>query len=119
MTKSWNSKDNTIYTLPAALNMYYIHAASIISMGLFNIYNHVISQTGGGGGGTNGTSGSSYTLVCAVFQPSRKGAVSCLSPLLFYYCLANGNTSNKCSTQAVNIKVDLSIWENENNTAHF
>lgn len=34
MTKSWNSKDNTIHTLPAALNMYDIHAASITSTGL-------------------------------------------------------------------------------------
>lgn len=49
MAKSWNSKDNTIYTLPAALDLYYIHAVSIISMGLFNIYNRVISQKGEGG----------------------------------------------------------------------
>lgn len=94
-----------MYTLPAALNLYYIHAASIISIG------QARHQPKVGGGGTDGTSGSSATLVCAVFQPGRKGTVSCLSPLLFYYCLANGNTSNKCSTRAVNIKVDLSIWE--------
>lgn len=36
-----------MYTMPAALNLYYIHAASIISMGLFNMYNRVISQGGG------------------------------------------------------------------------
>lgn len=52
-----------------------------------------------------------YTLVYAIFQLKRKGAVLCFSPLLFYYCLANGNTSNKCSTRAINIKVDLSIWK--------
>lgn len=51
MTKSWNSKDNTIYTPPAALNGYYIHAAPFISMGLFNIYNHVISRRGSGNPG--------------------------------------------------------------------
>lgn len=49
MAESWNSKDNTMYTLPAALNLYYIHAASIISMGLFNIYKRVISQRWGWG----------------------------------------------------------------------
>lgn len=38
-----------MYTLPAALNLYYIHAASIISMGLFNIYKRVISQRWGWG----------------------------------------------------------------------
>lgn len=60
---------------------------------------------------TDNTPSNTYTLVYAVFQLKKKGAVLCFSPLLFYYCLANGNTSNKCSTRAINIKVDLSIWE--------
>lgn len=108
VAKSRKSKDNTIYTPPAALNIYDIHAASPLFSHGSLIYT-IMSSTKRGE--INGTSSHSYTLVYAVFQLNRKRTVLCFSPLLFYYCLANGNTSNKCSTRAINIKVDLSIWE--------
>ena len=48
MTKSWKSKDSTIYTPPAALNIHYIHATSpLFSWDSLNIYNHVINQKEG------------------------------------------------------------------------
>lgn len=108
MIKSGKSKDNTIYTPPAALNIYYIHAASPLFSWESLIYT-IMSSTKRGE--INGTLSRSYTLVYTVSQLNRKGTVLCFSPLLFYYCLANGNTSNKCSTRAININVDLSIWE--------
>lgn len=108
MTKSWKSKDNTIYTPPAALGIYYIHAASPWFSWESLIYTIMSSAKRGK---INGTSSRSNTLAYAVFQLNRKGTALCLSPLLFYYCPANGNTSNKCFTRAINIKVDLSIWE--------
>lgn len=108
MAKSRKSKDNTIYTPPAALSVYDIHAASPLFSHGSLIYT-IMSSTKRGE--INGTSSHSYTLVYAVFQLNRKRTVLCFSPLLFYYCLANGNTSNKCSTRAINIKVDLSVWE--------
>lgn len=108
MTKSWKSKDSTIYIPPAALNIHYIHSTSPLFSWDSLIYTIMSSAKRGE---IRGTSSCSSTLVYAVFQLNRKRTVLCFSPLLFYYCLANGNTSNKCSTRAININVDLSIWE--------
>lgn len=100
MTTSWKSKDNTIYTPPAALSISPIQAASpLFSRGSL-IYT-IMSSTKRGGNQS-----------CALyFNLNRKGTVLCFSPLPFYYCLVNGNASNKCPTRAININVDLSIWE--------
>ena len=108
MTKSWKSKDSTIYTPPAALNIHYSHSTSPLFSWDSLIYTIMSSAKRGE---IRGTSSCSSTLVYAVFQLNRKRTVLCFSSLLFFYCLANGNTSNKCSTRAININVDLSIWE--------
>lgn len=96
---------------PASCSHYIAYSCRlpIIFTRIFNIYNHAVNPKGGGG---------SMALQAVVLQScalyfnlNRKGTVLCFSPLPFYYCLANGNTSNKCSTRAIHIKVDLSIWE--------